>query len=339
MKRIFSLLLVSLSIAAPAYSAGISARVEECEGGSRFVPPAIPAAIVTSVVNTLIGSAITSVVNYLNTQRAVTYSAVVPVENASELIFTGTGESRCLYISSTSLNGVKLSDFPSIRANSKFFASIALKPSVSTSDPVFRPVIRSWTYKDFLERNCPVFRNCSRRDVVMKLTFESPSSPASNGSILAEPLGVSLVNIHRNALDNALVAGSDLPWVKYSGSLSGPVNVRFTLTETSNPNQFTTALAAALNSQKANIQTAVTNPSEARRNAINNAETAFDKYLAARNDALNTYELYKRSVDQESRQRYIAQYNAKRALAEVLKKEAFILYSQAGLSMPDFLLP
>lgn len=340
-KFVLSILLIS--IAAPAQSAGLSARVSACEPivKGTDAPAAIAASILASVTNTLVGSSVSAIVNYLNAKRATTYTAVTAVEDASEL--TNALDGNCLYISSTRLDGIDLNQVAAIRAKSKFFASISLQPSKLAGDTIFRPEIRSWSYVNFLESGCPLFRNCARRDVVMKLTLEAPALPATNTEILAEPIGISLVNVHKSKLNDVLQPGAKLPWIK-ANALKGPVNVRFTLTETSSPNQFTNALAVAIDAQKANIQSSVNSrtrgvpdslANQQKREQLNMASVALEQYKAEYIDALSTYRLYQDSAtDSPSRQFYLASYQTKKQAARIRSVEVLSLYAQAGLTIP-----
>jgi hypothetical protein len=293
------------------------------------------------MANTLVGSAITSVVNYLNSKRASTYITVLPVDDATQLFSATSG--KCLYISSTPIESVEFEELESIQARSTFFASVAMIPARSGGSEVFRPEVKSWNYTNFLQTNCPLFRNCSRRDLVLKITFEAPALPSSSGALLAEPIGASWINISRKALPTAFIPDSRLPWVR-SSNLQGPVNVRVSLTETSNPNEFTTAMAAALESQRKNIQASVesrlrgqpdASEAQASRESIALASQSLATFRNEYNDAMNSYQLYRNATDLDSRRIYLAEYQAKRKTTALRASEVTALFRSAGLSAPE----
>jgi hypothetical protein len=326
----------------PASAAGLYSKLDRCKDNASFVLPAgIATSIVTSMANTLVGSAITSAVNYLNAKQASTYMAVLPVDDASQLISTASG--KCLYISSTPIESVEFEELESVQARSTFFASIAMIPARSSGSEIFRPVVRSWNYSNFLQNNCPIFRNCSRRDLVLKITFEAPALPSSTGALLAEPIGASWMNISRRALPSALLPNSRLPWVR-SSNLQGPVNVRVSLTETSNPNQFTAAMAAALESQRKNIQASVesrlkgqpdSTTAQATRDSITMASESLVAFKNEFNDAMKSYQLYRDATDLADRSIYLAEYQTKRKTTGLRASEVTALFRSAGLSAPE----
>ena len=334
-----SLLMV---VSMPANAAGLYSKLDKCKVNASFVVPlGIATSIVTSMANTLVGSAITSAVNYLNAKQASTYMTVLPVDDAGQLISTASG--KCLYISSTPIESVEFDELESIQARSTFFASIAMIPAPSSGSEIFRPVVRSWNYSNFLQNNCPIFRNCSRRDLVLKITFEAPALPSSASTLLAEPIGASWVNISRKALPFVFMPDSRLPWIR-SSNLKGPVNVRVSLTETSNPNQFTAAMSAALESQRKNIQASVDSrlrgqpdatTAQATRDSIAMASESLAAFRSEFNDAMNSYQLYRNATDLAARSIYLSEYQAKRKTTGLRASEVTALFRSAGLSAPE----
>ena len=323
----------------PGYATGLFAKVDKCETGSEFaLPLGIATSLVTSVANTLVGSALTATVNYLNTKRATTFSAAVPIENGASIAASNSGQ--CLYVSSTPIDKLSYEDLQDAWQNSDFFAVFSFRASSIKGPEVIKPVVEKWTYRNFLNRSCPLLRNCSRRDVLLTLSFVEPAAPGKPGKILSEPIGAAWPNIQRRALQNALMQNSELPWVQ-AESLTGPVNIRVSITETSNPNQFTTALASAVESQRASILASVesrlrnqpdSSSAQAMRDAITKATDALAKYQEEYQEAVRVYQLYRTAQDDPSRQFYLSQYQGQKRLVSISEAQVEALYRSAGLS-------
>lgn len=323
----------------PSFAAGLFARVEKCDRGSAFtLPLGMATSLVTSVANTLVGSALTATVNYLNTKKAATFSATVPIENGASIAAPSSGD--CLYVSSTPIDNLSYEDLQDASLKSDFFAVFSFQASSMKGSEVIKPVVEKWTYRSFLSRSCPLLRNCSRRDVLLSLSFVEPAAPGKPGKILSEPIGAAWPNIQRSALPNALMPNSQLPWVK-AESLAGPVNISISITETSNPNQFTTALASAIESQRANILASADarlrnqpDPTSAQavRDAVTKATDALARYQTEYQEAMKIYQLYRTAQDDSSRQFYLSQYQGQKRMVSISEAQVEALYRSAGLS-------
>jgi len=322
----------------PGYTAGLYARVAKCDKGSAFVLPlGMATSLVTSVANTLVGSALTTTVNYLNAKKATTFSAAVPIENGASIVASNSGE--CLYVSSTPIDKLSYEDLQDASQKSDFFAVFSFRASSIKGPEVIKPVVEKWSYRNFLNRSCPFLRDCSRRDVILTLSFVDPAAPRKPGKILSEPIGAAWPNIQRSALPNALMPNSQLPWVQ-AESLAGPVNINISITETSNPNQLTTALASAIESQRTNILASADarlrnqpDPTSAQavRDAITKATDALAKYQIEYQEAMRVYQLYRTAQDEPSRQFYLSQYQGQKRLVAISETQVEALYRSAGL--------
>jgi hypothetical protein len=245
----------------PAYAAGLSGRVANCPLESKGLP-ALVGPLAAAIAGNLVGAAIDSVVGYLNAERAATYSVTLPEQSPASLF----QNNQCLYVSSTSLRGKELTKPEVLQnlGNAGFLAVIAFEPpdNPTEKDIVLHPTIKRWSYRRFLDRSCPLFRNCSKRDLVVALTFLAPTEPNGSASVTASAIGVTLSRATTKEVQSVFSPGTKLPWFRVT-SAQGPVNVRFSLSETSRPGAVAKAIALALQGQKANLskgaQTAVEN--------------------------------------------------------------------------------
>jgi len=245
----------------PAYAAGLSGRVANCPLESKGLP-ALVGPLAAAIAGNLVGAAVDSVVSYLNTDRAATYSVTLPEQSPASLL----QNNQCLYVSSTSLGGKDLNKPEVLQnlENAGFLAVIAFEPPDLPTDKeiVLHPTIKRWSYSRFLDRSCPLFRNCSKRDLVVALTFLAPTEPNGSASVTASAIGVTLSRATTNEVQSVFSPGTKLPWFKVTPA-QGPVNVRFSLSETSRPGAVAKAIALALQGQKENLsqgaQTAVQN--------------------------------------------------------------------------------
>ncbi|MFN7872784.1 MAG: hypothetical protein ACK5QQ_11410 [Cyanobacteriota bacterium] len=255
------LLASGVGTSMPAYAAGLSGRVANCpletKGLTALVGP-----LAAAIAGNLVGAAVDSVVSYLNTDRAATFSVTLPEQSPASLL----QNNQCLYVSSTSLGGRDLNkpDVLQKLADAGFLAVIAFEPPDNPTDKqiVLHPTIKRWSYSRFLDRSCPLFRNCSKRDLVVALTFLAPTEPNGTAAVTASAIGVTLSRATTNDVKSVFSPGTKLPWFKVTPA-QGPVNVRFSLSETSRPGAVAKAIALALEGQKGNLskgaQTAVQN--------------------------------------------------------------------------------
>jgi hypothetical protein len=247
----------------PAYAGGLSGRVANCPLESKGLP-ALVGPLAAAIAGNLVGAAVDSVVSYLNTDRAATYSVTLPEQSPASLF--QIQKNQCLYVSSTSLRGKDLNKPEVLQnlGNAGFLAVIAFEPPDNPTDRdiVLRPTIKRWSYRRFLDRSCPLFRNCSKRDLVVALTFLAPTEPNGSASVTASAIGVTLSRATPKEVQSVFSPGTRLPWFKVTPA-QGPVNVRFSLSETSRPGAVAKAIALALQGQKENLskgaQTAVQN--------------------------------------------------------------------------------
>ena len=337
--------LVSL-IGTSALAQGLSGAVLPCKKVGTVNLNSIGADIATAVVRTLVGTVIDTAVAYLDDPKVAKYEVVVPVDDANSL----TDGTKCIYISSAQLTpdleAPKIQGKPLYESSSlegvdlfiKFQISKSAAATAAGSHPL-RAGILAWKYKNFLSDNCPFLRQCSKRDVVMKLGFMLPAASANNTTHTSEPFGFTIVNATAAEVQNAVQLESGgvvtLPWTT-SSELQGPINIRFELIETSQPNAFTKALAAAVKAQKGVIQDTVENKikglsdqvaAAAAQPRVTEAAKAFDNYKTAYDVALATRVAYE-IADANQRKVLAAQYEIQRRsakLAETLGKAAFRL--------------
>ncbi|WP_260960767.1 hypothetical protein [Pseudomonas citri] len=349
MKAYIAWILLTSLIGSSAFAQGLSGAVLPCKTNAVYLN-SIGADIATAVVRTLVGTAIDTAVAYLDDPKVSKYEVVVPVDNADDL----TGGTKCIFISSAritadgKIQGKSLYDSASLEGVDLFIKFQISKSSTASAsgDHPLRAGILAWQYKHFLSDDCPFLRQCSKRDIVMKLGFMLPAASANNTTHTSEPFGFTIVNATANEVQNAVRlddnAIATLPWTT-SSELKGPINIRFELIETSQPNAFTKALAAAVKAQKGVIQDTVENKikglsdqvaAAAAQPRVTEAAKAFDNYKAAYDVALATRAAYE-LADANQRKVLAVQYEIQRRsakLAETLGKAAFKL---ADLDWPD----
>ncbi|MCJ8205128.1 hypothetical protein [Pseudomonas sp. RGM2987] len=349
MKTYIASLVLTALIGSPAYAQGLSGAILPCKKDEVLIQT-IGADIATAVVRTLVGTAIDTAVAYLDDPKVSNYEVIVPVDDADSL----TDGTKCIFISSERITpdgrikGNSLyesSSLANVDLFIKFQISKSSTPSASGTHPL-RAGILAWQYKNFLSDNCPFLRQCSKRDIVMKLGFMLPTSSANNTTHTSEPFGFTILNATAQEVQKAVQLEKGgvvtLPWTT-SSELKGPINVRFELIETSQPNAFTKALAAAVKAQKGAIQDTVENKikglsdqvaATAAQPRVTEAAKAFDNYKTAYDVALATKAAY--HIADANQQKILAvQYEIQRRsvkLAETLGKAAFKL---ADLDWPS----
>lgn len=233
-----------------AYAAGLSGRVADCPAEPRGLQ-ALVGPLAAAIAGNIVGAAIDSVVNHLNADRAANYSVTLPEQSPASLF----ANNQCLYVSSTNLRGKDLTGSAALQSlgNTGFLAVIKFKsPKLTGNDIVLHPIIKRWSYKRFLDRSCPLFRNCTKRDLVVALTFLEPTEPNGSASVTASAIGVTMSRVTPKDVQSFFSPGTELPWFKVK-SAQGPVNIRFSLSETSKPGAVARAIATALQGQKGNL--------------------------------------------------------------------------------------
>lgn len=340
--RARTIFMASALLASPvSFAGGLSGAVLPCEASkSELSTASIDSDIATAVVRTLLGTTIDAAVNYLDTPKITKFDVVIPVDSTAAL----TGKNQCIYISSTRIQ-------PTSESNpvhtQKFIddATLFIKIQLSKSEQAgkdnnhpLRANILKWKYGAFLSDKCPLLRSCTKRDVVMKLGLMIPSSSVANTAHASEPFGFLIENATAAEVQNAVLPLDStyivtLPWITFAEP-TGPLNVRFELIETSQPNAFTKALAAAVKDQKVNIQDTVENKikgisdqvaASAAQARVSEAAKAFEAYKNAF-DALSTTATAHKSATGEQKNYLAAQYAIQRKtveLAEILGKAAF----------------
>ena len=133
-----------------------------------------------------------------------------------------------------------------------------------------------------------------------------------------------------------------LPWITFAEP-TGPVNVRFELIETSQPNTFTKALAAAVNAQKANIQDTVEHKikgisdqvaASAAQTRVTEASKAFEEYKKAYDAARTTLVAYGTASD-EHKKYLAAQYTIQKKSVELTETLGQAAFELADLNWPS----
>lgn len=181
-----------------------------------------------------------------------------------------------------------------------------------------------------------------------------PVATVAGRTVGSEPIGFVVTSATPSEVEAAIRAsnaGAALPWF-LPVNLKGPMNVRFSLIETSQPNAFTKALAAALAANKTVMQDSVENKlkgvsdqiaAEAAQKNVAAAAQAFDDYKKAFDVAIATKLAFEASSDQAQRIVLRAQYTVQREsarlgalLAEAAFKTATLTWSAGGLGpLPD----
>lgn len=331
---------IALFVTLQCSAAGLSAAVAPCQPQAPLAPSSIGADIATALVRSLLGTTIDSVVTYLNDPKVATFDVILPIESMDELL-TSTVR-KCLFVSSDQPDSIKAENKPAFHTQIEF---VRAKSVTSGTTAVYRPLVRAWRYERFLGRECRAFRNCSKRDVAFSLGLMAPAATISGRTISAEPLGFVVVNATAQEIQAAIpmtVNGAALPWFLLVNE-KGPVNIRFSLVETSQPNAFTKALGAALAAQKGAMLSTVEDKltgisdqvaAEAAQKDVTAAARALDNYKIAFDAAYTTKTAYEGSIDAQQRKLLSAQYQVQREaalLAAALGKAAFDL---AGLTWP-----
>ena len=283
----------------------------------------------SAVVRSLLGVAIDTIVNYLDDPRSISFDVVLPVESIDKLV-AGTD---CLFVSAAALDKWSTPNqkpnvwSPPDQLPTPFFAQLSFStPSPAPANATLRPIVRAWKYAEFLQPSCPVFRNCSRRDVAMQLDFLAPAAKFADSSIAAQPFAFAVVGATAGDVQAAMATsgpGTALPWFLL-GEMKGPVNIRFSLVETSQPNAFTKALGAALIAQKTAILDTVDNKLKGISDQI--AAQAAQADVAA---AAKAFDAYKTSFDTASAT--LAAYNAANTQQQTVLLPQYRVQRQAAL--------
>jgi hypothetical protein len=347
-------LAASLAIAAgaPSYAGGLSAAILPCEKDGQVTTLSVPGDIATAVVRSLLGTTIDAIVAHLNESKVSTFDVIIPVDSIDDL--TSGTKGKCLYVSSGKLDDLADKNSETNLWSgaeaipSPFFTKIKFVSPLSgkaDSTSTLRPVILEWKYRAFLASGCPAFRNCTKRDVAISLTFLAPAATVAGRTVSSEPIGFAIVGATAAEVQAAIPVtpgGAALPWF-LPGNVHGPVNVRFTLVETSQPNVFTKALGAALAAQKTVLQDSVENKlkgisdqvaAEAAQKDVAVAAKAFDEYKKAYDSALATKVAYDGSTEVGQRNVLSAQYTVQREAARLAEILASAAFSVSGLSWP-----
>jgi hypothetical protein len=349
--------VASIAASSNVFAGGLSAAVLECDDQQRLATlSTIGGDIATALVRSLLGTAIDTVVNYLDDEKASTFEVILPVDSIDNL----TSGQNCLFVSSAQLDGpaglADKSRKPNVWSDpaqvpSTFLAKIrfAQSEAASKSDPAapLRPVVLVWKYSAFLEPSCPLFRNCERRDVAMSLAFLSPASTVAGQTIASEPFGFVVTNSTAKEVEAAVPVikgtGAALPWF-LPGNAKGPTNIRFKLVETSQPNAFTKALAAAIEAEKTKIQDTVENKlkgisdqvaAQAAQKDVVAAAQALDDYKKAYDTAYATKLAYDATSDAAQKKVLKAQYEVQRASARLTETLGAAAFAVANLAWPS----
>ena len=333
-----------LAAALPLHGRGLSAAVLSCNE-YKLDHTSISGDIASAVVRSLLGVAIDTIVNYLDDPRSINFEVVLPVDSINGLV-AGTD---CLFVSAAALDKWSTPGRPPNvwspvnQLATPFFAKLSFSTVARPpANAPLRPIVRAWKYAEFLEPSCPVFRNCSRRDVAMQLDFLAPAAKFADSSIAAQPFAFAVVGATAADVQAAMDTtgqGTVLPWFLL-GELKGPVNIRFTLVETSQPNAFTKALGAALAAQKSAILDSVDNKLkgiadqiavQAAQADVAAAAKAFDAYKTAFDTASITLAAYNAANPQQQTV-LLPQYRVQRQAALLADKLVFAAFSLAKLT-------
>ncbi len=345
--RIFAAFLAIIASSA-SFANGLSGAVLPCSDTAATIKT-IPADIATAVVRSLLGTAIDAAVNYLDDPKVAKFDVVIPVDSVGEL----TSGTKCIYISSghitptKQINGHSIYSRQAINSVDLFLKFQISKSSTagSNNNHPLRASILTWKYGKFLNQNCPFLRQCSKRDIVMKLGLMIPASSAANTSHASEPFGFLIENATIQDVQGAVKlknGAATLPWITFAEP-TGPVNVRFELIETSQPNTFTKALAAAVNAQKANIQDTVEHKikgisdhvaASAAQTRVTEASKAFEEYKKAYDAARTTLVAYGTASD-EHKKYLAAQYTIQKKSVELTETLGQAAFELADLNWPS----
>jgi hypothetical protein len=279
---ISSLLANGLSIqAVSAQSAGggkdLSARVGKCPAGEAFVAPI---GLAAAAASSIAGVAVDAAIKYLTQESSAKSVATKSLTSSDEYeLFQANS---CLYVyaytdklvdvlgrtftvdSISKIGKNNLTPFFAVirfQENKPAFSPNGNSSAADTSDLLerhFKPVIVSWHYSSFIGTECPLFRDCGRRDVAASLTIANPTaSTPSETKNKAVPLSLAFMRARPSQVAASLMNQRNMLWFAYNVTKANVSNLEFTLVETSKPGALANALAQTATDNKKLIQDTV----------------------------------------------------------------------------------
>lgn len=316
--------IMSMSIApGSAASAGsgkdLSVVIGDCPTGmtSNFVLAPLLIGIASTAATNITGAAVDAVSNYMTQVRAAksTASLALTSQDESSLL----NGSQCLYLFA---NTEELQSFVKSQANGSMSSISADMIREISSKPItpffavlsfaranitelnnlryYKPNVLAWAYGSFLDKGCPLFRNCGRRDVSISLRLSRPI--ASNGSspgTKAYPLSVGFVKAKSSEIGSILSNNSTSLWFAYDTSAPSISNLEFSIEETSRPGALAEALASTATASKQPIQSAVSSILIPQTPAAQKTlvEKAIEEYAAYANLHQSAYNKFNAGLD------------------------------------------
>jgi hypothetical protein len=295
----------------------LSAHVASCpdtRSGMIFAP--VLAGLAASTASNLTGSAIDAISNYLTKERAATSEVSLPLEEQqlSELF----GKSKCFYVYLNTprlvnylktnaiswdkpetltpkfVNDVRSLSLTNFFSVMRFARPKSLAAQQSGDNSFFRPEIQSWHYNRFIDPHCPLFRSCSKRDVLIRLEVAYPRNPAAEDMPLRSiPLAVGLSGTRAPEVGSILTRPSSLAWFSFSTKSPQIANLRFSITETSKPGALANAIGSSLQASKKSIQDVVQRtvytPPESQLGFEQTAFSEYKKYVDSHEAAYKAF--------------------------------------------------
>lgn len=247
----------------------LSARVRACplpdgQVGTR----SFGAALLATGASNLAGLAVDALVDSISKIR----------ESKSVALFTLTEEEQsdlwagrsCLYLyaytdplQSLLARSITMSDLEALRSAPSTPLFVVLRfashPFSKTASGVtsryLKPQALFWHYSSYLDRDCPLFRSCQRRDVALQLSIANPISPTAQGTTKQAVLfALAFADVRPEQLAARMVREQPFLWVEHQSQGAPVSNLEFTLLETSRPGALAAALASVLRGSKPIVQ-------------------------------------------------------------------------------------
>jgi hypothetical protein len=358
MKKILtSLLILGLSsnytppvLAASGSGRDLSTQIGDCPSGitaNWVMGPVLIGLASTAAIN-IAGAAVDAVTTYLNQVRATKSTASLALDKSEESSLLDG--SKCLYLfantselksylkanNNSSMSGIPAAFIKEISAKSltPFLAAIRFSSANVTEakQKFYKPQVLAIIYDSFLDTGCPLFRNCSRRDVNITLKLARPISPdGTMQAAKAYPLSIGFQNARTSEVSSILANNSNSLWFGLDTTAPVISNLEFTIIETSRPGALAEALATTASSNKQPIQTAfsallVPQTPAAQKTQIDKAMEEYKTYTSLHQAA---YKLFSAGLETPAKRN---QYSLARQNALTQMQIAKAAWAAAGIT-------
>jgi hypothetical protein len=316
---VMGLSMPPVSAASTGSGKDLSAAIGDCPSGmtSGFVMAPLLIGIASTAATNIAGVAVDAVAAYMTQVRAAKSTASLALNPQDESgLLNG---SQCLYIfanteklksfvksenngSMSAISAAMLGEIDS-RSMTPFLAILSFsRANIAEANGLryYKPNVLTWSYNSFLDGGCPLFRNCSRRDVAISLRLSRPiaSSGSSPGS-KAYPLSVGFVKAKSGEIGSILSNNANSLWFAYDTSAPAISNLEFSIEETSRPGALAEALASTATTSKQPIQSAVTSmlvpqTPVAQKSLV---DRAIDEYASYANLHQSAFNLFSAGLD------------------------------------------